>query len=181
MINQLELALDTHDERPIVIKGAPIVRPVFKNGTTEFKGVMCRDGVILADYLVVASDYATFNRTKYLGTRLPISSSTLHSDKDENPEFRFGDDQLKVGKFVMSEKVQNVKTGHYKMRNLEIMPDNKPIIGRNPASDSVFFNFGYGAWQTGLAFWGAQEIHNLIENQEAPEQAQYSAKRFIKL
>jgi glycine/D-amino acid oxidase-like deaminating enzyme len=164
-----------------MIKGASVIRPVFKNNTTELKGIMCHNGVILADYLVVASDYSSFNRTKYLGTRLPISNSTLHSDKEENPEFRFGVEMLKWGKTVVSETKLLSKTANYMPRNVELTPDNRPVVGRNPYSHSVFFNFGYGGWQTGLAFWAAQEIGELIADKDLGDKAEYSPKRFIQL
>jgi len=98
----------------------------------------------------------------------------------ENKEFRFGDDKLAVGRLFFSSKKPEEGT-KFKQRTLEMTPDCRPIICRNPYSQNVFFNFGYGAWQNGLAFYGAQKIEELIEHPECPEDMLYSSKRFIPL
>ena len=96
----------------------------------------------------------------------------------EGKDFRFGDHNLAVGKLFFDSKKTSEDT-KFKKRSLDITPDCRPMICRNPYSENVFFNFGYGAWQNGLAFYGASKIEELIENPECPEEILYSSKRFI--
>jgi len=94
-------------------------------------------------------------------------------------EFRFGEESLKIGKMVLSEKI--TKERDSKVKKVEVTPDNRPIVSRNAYSENVFFNMGYGAWRNGLTFWGASKIAEFIEDDETPDEKMYEAKRFIPL
>ena len=133
--------------------------------------------MILADYLIIACENNIFERTKYMGARLPVLDSKLFMSRVDKPEFRFGDSNLGIGKMILHD---SPKEGA-KPYNFEMMADSRPVISRNPYSENVMFNFGYGAWQYGLAFWGAAKITEFIEYKDCPDEPLYSSKRFIKL
>ena len=149
-MESLEAAQQNHKNNPIIIKGVEYYRPAFIRKTAEFCGVLYDKKVIFGDYIIISSQDNCFINTEDLGSRMPFLTINL----------------------------QNEKINDHKL-NIDITPDNRPIIGKNLYLDDIYYNLGYGAWQNGLCFWGASKIADQINNSKTEDESLYSSGRFF--
>lgn len=181
---KLEANLMMEEINPLVLKNEPIIRPIFSNDQTyKFRGILTQSGIILADYFIVASEDQTYQKTRYLGQRQPINTSYYYFGSQEKSEFYGDNDELKIGRILYTSTGGKFKELQDRKKYIDEPVDHKPVIGYSKYSNNLLFNFGYGAWQNGLVFWGASKVAELIDDnkEDAKEDLQYSLKRFFSL